>query len=1047
MNSLLHQCIRVAFVSLVGVATCSLVTGAAAANDEAQTETPIVSAAAAKYLPKEDAERKLAVELRGVVTCVPSGWKGFFLDDGSAGIYCEPQSLEAEKLFWPIQVGEQILLRGVTAPGHRNSFVSVSGIVSRETGILPAPPLKTIQQVITEAVDADFVRMRGHIVGLINIAGQMEYGLLADGVEAHILHMGFRIDPKVYDYAEVEICGVVIPQEADSRRVRILVPEANSFRMLSTQLNVMKATPKHSIEQTLLKDTDRNPLIHVSGDVFCSDNDTIWLTENGTGIAWNARGVILPEGTRHVELFGIAKRQGRQCRLEYATVLSTSAVAAESRVLVHRNRSVTADGESNRVVTLNAVFWDSNTFNSEIVLSFDVDQSKLTCRLLGELENKELQKLQRGADYRITGLLNTVSVGGLDTHELLVRSLSDVVQVSGPPWPVRFTLYIVSLLSAGLAVGLVSAVYSWKQALVVRQRLEAARNELRETNETLEARVAARTLELDRTNQRLLDEATARLLVENENANTLVSLEDAQALAQIGSFYWNATTNTSSWSKQSYLIHGLDPDQRSPGLDDYGDRVAEIDRVAFQQYLERAARSSEREQCRYQITTPQGDVRWLRSLVRSVHDSDGSLIAMDGVFQDITDMVKAEEQLRQSMKMEVAGCMAGGIAHDLNNTLTIIRLNCYLLSAELQALAVSQVTLDHVVGIENATEKSAMLTRQLLTFSRKQMIRPVELNINTTIQAFRPLLKQLLDDTVNLEMHLAELIADVRLDPGQLEQIVMNLILNARDAIAGPGQIIVETANVTITHLKDLTKWILPPRPGDYVSISVTDNGAGIAQENLHRIFEPFFSTKGQEKGTGLGLAVVHGIARQNDGGLLVESRKNHGTMFQILIPVVRQTDGSIANRHRRLDDSLSSQLIVPRSDTKESILLVDDEAAVGKYTQQVLERLGYSVTTMNSAIDALRLVEAGLHQFQLLITDYSMPNMTGLELAKQIRVHQPSIHVILMSGYLNEEAFRNLPVELTPIYIQKPFSIHEIAARVRQSLMNVDPLPQTAAG
>jgi hypothetical protein len=213
MNSLLHQCIRVSFVSFVGLATCSIVTGTEAANDEVQTDDPIVSAAVAKHLPKDEAERKLAVELRGVVTCVPQGWKGFFLDDGSTGIYCEPESLEAEKLFWPVQVGELIQLRGVTAPGHRNSFVSVSDLVSRETGVLPDPPLKTIQQVIAEAIDADFVRVRGHIVGLINIAGQMEYGLLADGVEAHVVHSGFRIDPKVYDHAEVEICGVVIPRK------------------------------------------------------------------------------------------------------------------------------------------------------------------------------------------------------------------------------------------------------------------------------------------------------------------------------------------------------------------------------------------------------------------------------------------------------------------------------------------------------------------------------------------------------------------------------------------------------------------------------------------------------------------------------------------------------------------------------------------------------------------------------------------------------------------------------------------------------------------
>ncbi len=1044
MSSSFPPCKLFTATCFVGVVACWLTIETAAAYEEPESSNTIVSASAVKHLPAKDAELKQDVELHGVVTCVPEGWKGFFLDDGSGGIYCEPQNLDAEKSFWPVRVGEKIQLRGVTAPGHRNSFVAVSTVVSRTEGVLPQPKLQTIQEVIDNKVDADFVRVRGHIVGLINIAGEMEYGLLANGVEAQIIHSGFRIDPKVYEHSEVEIRGIVIPQETDARRIRILVPGAQCFRMLATHLDVLKSTPRNSIQEILQRGVGGSPVVRISGDIYCSDRNQIWLAEQGFGIRWKSQGVMLPEGTRHVDLLGIIKDDKSRRWVEYATVISTTDVAKGS-IASRDSGTMIDDGDVNRVVTITATFWDSNAFNSDIVLSFDAGQSKLTCRLLRDSENRTLPQLQRGAEYRITGLLNAVSVGELDARELLIRTLDDVVQVSGPPWPVRFTLYIVSLLSAGLAIGLVTAIYSWKQASKAERRLEIARSELRLANESLEARVAARTLELDQSNQRLLDEATARLLVETNLMDTLACLEDAQSLAQIGSFYWNAETNTSAWSKQCYLIHGLDPEERAPGLKEYCLKVSDVDRAAFELSLEQAAVSSEREECRYRISTPHGEVRWLRSLIRSIHDKDGVLMAMDGIVQDVTDLVNAEEQLRHSMKMEVAGRLAGGIAHDLNNTLTIIQLNCYLLDAELRDMVVDRKILNHVVAIENASEKSAMLSRQLLTFSRKQIIRPVELNINTVIRSFSPLLRQLLDDTVNIEIQLAEQVADVRLDPGQLEQILMNLILNARDAITGPGRIRVQTENVTIAPKPDSRNWTLLPRAGEYVSISVVDNGSGIASESLHTIFEPFFSTKCPEKGTGLGLAVVHGIVRQNNGGLCVESLKDSGTTFQVLIPVARQADGSIISTSRRIEETTSDHLWITGPVGKESILLVDDEPAVGKNTEHVLRRLGYSVTTMASAQEALELVKAGNHDFQLLITDYSMPYMSGSELAKEIREYLPTIPVILMSGFLNEEAFRSLPANLDPIFVQKPFSLHDLTAAVRNSMKPNDVRPRAA--
>ena len=1034
MSHSLHQCKLLIVLCCANFAACWFLTGTARAYDEPQSGKPFVTAAAVKFLPAKDAELKQLVELHGVVTCVPEGWKGFFLEDGSGGIYCDPQNLEAEKSFWPVRVGEEIRLNGVTAPGHRNSFVAVSSVISRTAGVLPQPKLQTIQQVIDSKVDADLVRVRGHIVGLINIAGEMEYGLLADGVEAQIIHSGFRIDPKVYEHSEVEICGIVIPQETDARRIKILVPAAQCFKMLATHLDVLKATPKTTVKEILQRSAGDSPVARLSGDIYCSDPEQIWLVEKEFGIGWKSKGVLLPEGTRHVELLGIVKTDGDRRWVDYATVLSTAADASDS-IVSHDSGSVIDRRDVNRVVTVTATFWDSNAFDSDIVLSFDTGQSKLTCRLLTESKSHALPQLQRGAEYQITGLLNTVAVGEVDAQELLIRSIDDVVQISGPPWPVRFTLYIVSFLSAGLAIGLATAVYSWKQASKAEQRLEIARNDLRLANESLEARVIARTLELDQSNRRLLDEATARQLIEKDRMDTLVCLDDAQSLAQIGSFYWNAVANTAAWSKQCYLIHGLDPQERAPGLKEYCSKVVEADRADFELSLERAAVSSEREECRYRISICHGEVRWLRSLIRSIHDEDGSLIAMDGIVQDVTDVVKAEEQLRQSMKMEVAGRLAGGIAHDLNNTLTIIQLNCYLLDTELRALAVDREVLNHVVAIENASEKSAMLTRQLLTFSRKQIVCPVELNINNVIGTFVPLLRQLLGDTVKIDIQLAGQVADVRLDPGQLEQILMNLIINARDAINGPGQIRVQTENITIVQRMDTRNWTILPRDGEYVSISVVDNGSGISPESLHKIFEPFFSTKSVEKGTGLGLAVVHGIIRQNSGGLLVESQHNHGTTFQVLIPVARQADGSVINTTRRIDESAVEQLNMHYPGGEQTILLVDDEPAVGRNTEHVLRRLGYAVTTMVSAQDALQLVKDGNHSFQLLITDYSMPNMSGCELANEIRAYLPEISVILMSGFLNEEAFRSLPASLDPVFVQKPFSLHELTAAIHKSM------------
>lgn len=427
------------------------------ADEDLAFVKPLRSAMKVKKLSSNVAERGLEVELHGVVTCVVPGWKGFFIEDESGGIYCEPNDTDAQNSFWPILAGEVITLRGFTAPGHRNSFVKVSSVTTRQQGNFPQPPLRTIQQVIDDRVDADFVKVRGHIVGMVNIAGEMEYGLLADGVEALVLHAGFRVDPKVYELSEVEVRGAVIPQEAEDRKMKIIVPHPDCFKLLASHLDVQVATPKKSIHEILSQPTGSSPVVHISSDIFCTDRDTTWLSENGYGINWKSSGVLLSTDTRHVELMAVRRQDGDKCRLEYATILSTDSSFAESRPVSYIPEG-SLDSGINQIVSVTGEFWDANTINAELVLSFDADNKKLTCRLPGKSDSNQLPKLQRGAEYRITGLLSAVLEGSPETYELLVQAEADIVQISGPPWPLRFTLNIVSFLTVALALGLGAAI-------------------------------------------------------------------------------------------------------------------------------------------------------------------------------------------------------------------------------------------------------------------------------------------------------------------------------------------------------------------------------------------------------------------------------------------------------------------------------------------------------------------------------------------------------------------------------------------------------------
>lgn len=398
--------------------------------------------------------------------------------------------------------------------------------------------------------------------------------------------------------------------------------------------------------------------------------------------------------------------------------------------------------------------------------------------------------------------------------------------------------------------------------------------------------------------------------------------------------------------------------------------------------------------------------------------------ALDRVFKTIETeeklrIVEAEknllkEQLTQSQKMESVGRLAGGVAHDFNNMLGAIIGNAELALDEIPDNDPIHVYLEEICSV---AQRSADLTRQLLAFARKQIIKPVVLNVNDVIKALLGMLKRLIRETITIEWTPAENPHNVFIDPTQIDQIIINLCVNARDAISGPGTITLSTGNVRL----DESELLVNPdrRAGDFMRISVTDTGSGIEKEVANQLFEPFFTTKGQGKGTGLGLSMIYGVVHQNSGWIEIESELGKGSTFHIFLPASDKQSEKASENH--LNDEKGEG----------KILLVEDEETLLKTTYILLKNMGYTVFSLTSAEEALNHNEP----VDLLITDILMPGMNGNALAEKLKERNPSLKVLLMSGYTSDVIGIDDINKDSVSFIQKPFNKEKLAKKVKEVL------------
>ena len=415
-----------------------------------------------------------------------------------------------------------------------------------------------------------------------------------------------------------------------------------------------------------------------------------------------------------------------------------------------------------------------------------------------------------------------------------------------------------------------------------------------------------------------------------------------------------------------------------------------------------------------------GTPLWFWTIKVPLRAGAGEIVGLIGISRDITDRKKLEEQLRQAQKMEAFGQLAGGVAHDFNNLLTIITGYSHMF---LNGGIPAEKQRDCIRSVLQAGDKAASLTRQLLAFSRKQMLQPVDLDINIVMTNIEKMLRRLIGEDIDLTAVLDPALGMVNADPGQIEQVIMNLAVNARDAMPTGGHLTIKTHNAELDE--SYVQMHPETLPGAYVMLAITDSGCGMDEATRVRIFEPFFTTKEVGKGTGLGLATVHGIVKQSGGSIEVYSEIGQGTAFKIYLPRLAKKAGS--------GEILRREIIMPRG--TETILLTEDEDGVRGFVRLVLESFGYKVLAARRGAEAVQICQQHSGPIHLLLTDVVMPQMSGRQLAEQVRGLHPKMAVLYMSGYTDDAVVRHGVLQSGMAFLQKPLTLMMMAKKVREVL------------
>ncbi len=579
------------------------------------------------------------------------------------------------------------------------------------------------------------------------------------------------------------------------------------------------------------------------------------------------------------------------------------------------------------------------------------------------------------------------------------------------------------LLSTTLIVLLLIGLFLFRPtARRIRQNiweLEQTKEALRKAYDGLEAQVGERTAELAATNKQLETELAERQRAEEALRKSEERFRRIFDDSQVGMTITTGDTKFLQVNQAFLDMLGYTQEEL------LGMNVSEVIHPDdWKDHLPVAEQVLKGELDFFQIEArylhKQGHEIWSLTSVSVIRDSTGKILFSLGQYIDLTERRKLEEQFQQAQKMEAVGRLAGGVAHDFNNLLMVMRGYTELMLGRLSA---NDPLRSNAEEIQKAADRATSLTQQLLAFSRKQVMQPKVFDLNAVVSDTEKMLRRLIGEDIELATILGAELGRVKADPGQIEQVILNLAVNARDAMPQGGKLVMETANVELTQA--FARQHPGVKPGPHVMLAMSDTGVGMDAETQARIFEPFFTTKEKGKGTGLGLATVYGIVKQSGGYIWVYSEAGQGTTFEIYLP--RVEDAVTADQ----EEQVASQ---PPSGS-ETVLLVEDEEPVRKLAREFLENTGYTVLEAEDPVEAMHLSDRHQGPIHLMVTDVVMPKMSGHELAQQMASVRPEMKVLYVSGYTDDALGQYGVPTQDSFFLQKPFSLDTLARKMRTLL------------
>ncbi len=492
-----------------------------------------------------------------------------------------------------------------------------------------------------------------------------------------------------------------------------------------------------------------------------------------------------------------------------------------------------------------------------------------------------------------------------------------------------------------------------------------------------------------------------RICIERQLQASQSNLQMATETLGLGTWYWELQNDQIFCSTETRCLLNLPEGKDVFSSTDFFTVVHPDDQDRLREAIEKGTREKGAFTTEYRIILPGGGNLWVAGYARALPDPSGEVARIAGIVIDVTDRKLLEERLQHARKMEAVGRLAGGIAHDFNNVLGVISAYSELL---LEDSSLPPATTKRVQEIMDATQRANALTRQLLTFSRKQVIAPAVLNLNDAVHGLTSMMQRLVGEDIVVESKVDAGLPCIKADRGHIEQMLLNFAANSRDAMPRGGKFRIQTSRAMVPP-EDA-----PLPQGEYVHLEVSDTGCGMSQEVLERIFEPFFTTKAVGRGTGLGLATVYGVVDQSGGHISVKSKLNHGTTFHVYLPTIAEVHTKETVKETRSGEFSGS------------ILLVEDEAALRGVLAEFLQSTGLQVVVAEDGLKALAILEKGPRP-DVLLTDLVMPNMDGNTLAHKARELLPGLRVIYMSGHTDDNLLRRDLLHQGLPYLQKPFS------------------------